>query len=76
MDIFARLSPHAHWFPRLAIAASIGYHGIEKFDLTQYQESGIPEWVILLVAVIEISVAIALIVGGFGTPPSMVDSLG
>ncbi|OQY33969.1 MAG: hypothetical protein B6I38_02970 [Anaerolineaceae bacterium 4572_5.1] len=78
INIFAKLSPHAHWFPRLAIAASIAYHGIEKLDVTHYLESSAacqgclvsanstPELVILLVGVIEVGVAIALIVGGFG----------
>ena len=67
MDIFARLSPHVHWLPRSSMAASICYHGIEKFDYVAVsQESGIPEPVILLVAVIEVSVAIAWIIGGFG----------
>ncbi len=78
MNIFEKLSPHAHWFLRLSVAASAGYHGIEKLNVPRYLESTaacegclvsadtIPVMVIFVLGILESLIGIALIVGGFG----------
>lgn len=78
MNIFEKLSPHAHWFMRLSVAATALYHGIEKLDVSHYLEStaacegclvaadATPVMVIFVVGILESLIGIVLIVGGFG----------
>lgn len=62
------LIPHAHWFPRLALASVFLYHGLTKFPaLGMLSEMmGMPVFMIGMLASMETAAGILILVGGFG----------
>jgi putative oxidoreductase len=67
MKTTSRISQHAHWFLRIAIASSFLFHGITKFpDLNGTAEMmGLPGFILLLVALAETVGALLILLGGF-----------
>jgi putative oxidoreductase len=60
------LSPHVHWGMRLSVAATYLWHGSHKFPPVELLENiGIPIPLGYVIAVTEIAVAVALLVGPF-----------
>lgn len=66
MGMIDRLAPHAHWLLRLAIASVFVVHGFTKFPIAQAMADmlGVPTLLGLAIAVIEVSSAVLIIVGG------------
>ena len=67
MKTTSKISQHAHWFLRIAIASSFLFHGITKFpDLSGTAEMmGLPVFILLLVALAETVGALLILLGGF-----------
>jgi putative oxidoreductase len=58
---------HAHWGLRLAIAGVFIYHGWDKFPKLEVvgQMLGLPVWLVLLVALVEVGGGALVFVSGF-----------
>jgi putative oxidoreductase len=67
MKILDNISPHAHWFLRLALASVFLYHGLGKFpQLTQLAGMmKMPVAMITLVALAETVGSVLILLGGF-----------
>ena len=68
MDTIERLTPHAHWLLRFAIASVFLYHGLTKFPaLGMLSEMmGMPAFMIAMLASMETAAGILILVGGVG----------
>ena len=64
MNVLNRLSPYAHWLPRLSLAATFIYHGIPK--LTNPGMMGMPIFIVILVGLAELGGGLLILWGGFG----------
>jgi len=69
MDALKGLAPLAHWLPRLALAASFGYHGWPKLmdSGAMAEMMGMPAMMIMMLGVMEIAGAALILYGGTGT---------
>lgn len=67
MKFLDNISPHAHWFLRLALASVFLYHGLGKFpQLTQLAGMmKMPVAMITLVALAETVGSVLILLGGF-----------
>jgi len=67
MKSLAKLSPHAHWLLRAAIASVFIYHGVTKFPNLSGMAAmmNMPVIVLLLVALAETAGGALLLLGGF-----------
>ncbi len=67
MKFLAKLSPHAHWLLRAAIASVFIYHGVTKFPNLSGMAAmmNMPVIVLLLVALAETAGGALLLLGGF-----------
>ena len=67
MKSLAKLSPHAHWLLRAAIASVFIYHGVTKFPNLSGLAAmmNMPVIVLLLVALAETAGGALLLLGGF-----------
>lgn len=67
MDIQERIKRHTHWFLRIAIAAVFLYHGLTKLPQLEVAAEffGLSPTVFILVAMMETSGAMLVLLGGF-----------
>lgn len=76
MSTLDRLSQHAHWALRIALASVFVYHGLTKFPVlgSMAEMMGMPVFVVGLLAITETAAGVLIIAGGFG--PSWMTRLG
>lgn len=62
------LIPHAHWFPRLALASVFLYHGLTKFPALGMLSDmmGMPSLMIGVLAAMETAAGVLILAGGAG----------
>ena len=67
MNFLSPLAPHAHWFLRLSLASVFVYHAVTKFPNLEgvSQMLGFPEFLVALLALVELVGGILILVGGF-----------
>lgn len=68
MRLLNKLAPHTHWLIRLSLAGTFLYHGFGKFPSAQTLSDmlGISLYLVYIVALLETTGGIFIIIGGFG----------